>query len=114
MFRRETFSIWHALGVVTIALAVLAPRMLCRSGPSKQEIAKRIVDHATHLRFLAWSRSHDGCPRFTGELLDEPVDPWGRPYRVICVVYPPHVVITSAGEDGRFGTADDIASNRAP
>jgi Type II secretion system (T2SS), protein G len=114
MLRRETFSMWPAvvaLAMVTLVVAVLAPRVFCRLDPSKRDIAERIVTDGAETRFPAWRASHRGCPRFAGELLDEPVDPWGRPYRVVCVATPPRVVITSAGEDGRLGTLDDISAS---
>jgi hypothetical protein len=102
------------VGIATVMLvvvsALVAPRMMCRAGSTKSDVAARIVSQAARTRFPVWRASHAGCPRFAGELLDEPVDPWNRPYRVICVAHPPSIAITSAGEDGRFGTADDIVA----
>jgi Type II secretion system (T2SS), protein G len=113
MLRRETFSIWPVLlglaAVTVVGVAHVVTRTMC-GGPSKTRTAEVIVDEAAHLRYPAWLMAHDGCPRFSGAVLDEPVDPWGRPYRVVCVDHPPRIAITSAGEDGRFGTGDDISS----
>jgi hypothetical protein len=103
-------SIWPAVlvaaGVMVIAL--VGARTMCSNGPSKTQIAEKVVADAAQARFPAWRASHRGCPRFAGELLDEPVDPWSHAYRVVCSG--DRVVVTSAGADGRFGTADDISA----
>ena len=36
-------------------------------------------------------------------------DPWGTPYAMTCGVA--SIVVSSAGEDRKFGTSDDIRSN---
>jgi len=104
-------SIWPAVlvaaGVMIIVL--VGSRSMCIDGPSKAGIAEKVVAEAAHTRFPAWRASHRGCPRFAGELLDEPVDPWSHAYRVVCSG--DRVVVTSAGADGRFGTADDISAD---
>ena len=38
-------------------------------------------------------------------------DPWGTDYRFVCSASEQRMVVQSAGEDRRFGTADDIGSD---
>jgi hypothetical protein len=112
MLRRETFSVWPVVGafaVVTVVAVIAATRPMCCGG-GKRSRAQLAINGAADRRFPEWMLSHHDCPRFAGELLDEPVDPWNHPYRVICVAEPLHLVITSAGEDGQFGTADDLSA----
>ena len=52
-----------------------------------------------------------GVTEWTGKYIDEvPLDPWGHAYRYVCPVGrdPERFDIVSAGEDGVFGTGDDI------
>ena len=53
-------------------------------------------------------RQGTSCPSVpaAAEELDWRIDPWGRDLRVICD--DARLTVISAGEDGEFGTADDI------
>lgn len=68
-----------------------------------------------------WKRDHldHGCPSITllqrEALLEETAraeDPWGQRYRIRCV--DSEVQVRSAGQDGRFETADDITLAAEP
>jgi hypothetical protein len=68
-----------------------------------------------------WKRDHvePGCPSITqlqrASLLAQTAraeDPWGQRYRIVCVDN--RVQVLSAGRDGRFETADDIALAAEP
>ncbi len=66
-----------------------------------------------------WEREHPGteCPASIDELTSylegvDSLDGWGQPMKLQCgptiPAHPPGLTIVSAGEDGRFGTADDL------
>lgn len=52
--------------------------------------------------------------RFSAQLSELPTDPWGKPYEYKRrgSVDETSPEITSAGEDGQFGTADDLSSQK--
>jgi len=54
---------------------------------------------------IAWSVRGSRCP--TPAEVGHPIDPWGHGYVVACA---DTIVVMSAGEDGRFGTSDDVVS----
>jgi serine/threonine protein kinase len=63
-------------------------------------------------RFIAWSRDHAGAPCPDISALGSANDPWGHTLRLTCSDQPGDQMVgaISAGPDGTFGTADDIAS----
>jgi hypothetical protein len=69
--------------------------------------------------FPRWRQLHpdERCPARLSELDDINVlDPWGHALQYTCDprllrAASPGIAITSAGEDGTFGTADDIGSD---
>ncbi len=114
---------------IMIVLAILAlvmglvvgPRVLAMFGESKVKVAKATVGKYANEAFPQWSMNNTGkaCP---GQLSDlntymnnaDGKDPWGNPYKLMCGSNLPAgakgVAVTSAGEDGKEGTADDIKS----
>lgn len=100
--------------VLTTALATCA---LYRGfdEPSKADIARMTVKKYAFEAYPSWRRDRPGftCP---GSLLvlneymnaNDARDPWGRSYRHRCDAN--QLLVSSRGEDGRFGTADDIKS----
>jgi hypothetical protein len=69
--------------------------------------------------FPRWQKVHpdERCPARLSELDDiDTLDPWGHALQYTCDprllrAASPGIAITSAGEDGTFGTADDIGSD---
>jgi hypothetical protein len=59
-----------------------------------------------------WRARHPGeaCPARLGDVMTIPLDGWGHAFVYRCSAS--HLAITSAGEDGVFGTADDLRSPR--
>jgi hypothetical protein len=57
-------------------------------------------------------RMHDAvsgpCPARLGDVMAVPLDGWGHAFAYSCAPFTIH----SAGEDGVFGTADDLRSHR--
>ncbi len=112
-----------ALGlVVASALGelVLRPRPRgCIYSESKTDIAHATVKKYAYEAFPAWRRVHPdaSCPEQLDELNafmnnKDIRDPWGGAYRHVCVPAKPRLVVVSAGEDGTFGTDDDVWSDR--
>jgi hypothetical protein len=76
------------------------------------------VQQLANDRFLAWRAAHPdrACPDRLADLDVNVLDPWGRALHYTCDprllrAASPGIAITSAGEDGLFGTADDIGSD---
>jgi hypothetical protein len=69
-----------------------------------------------HERFPEWRAHHAGCPHRLSELLPSArVDPWGHAMHYTCdprVGLGAHFAVISAGEDGVFGTTDDIEAQQ--
>ncbi|MGE5182875.1 MAG: hypothetical protein ACM31C_12460, partial [Acidobacteriota bacterium] len=66
--------------------------------------------------FPRWATRHPGeCPASVTDLVpwmdhQGDQDPWGGTYRLLCAS-PVAILVVSAGEDGVFGTADDVRSD---
>ncbi len=115
---------------IMIVLAILAlvmglvvgPRVMKLFGESKVDIAKMTTKDFTFKAFPLWQRAHSdkGCPDKLEDLSDymdkkDTKDPWGNAYKMYCGQNIPAGVkggfaVTSAGEDGKEGTEDDIKS----
>jgi hypothetical protein len=110
-----------ALGVASVAIR---PRTMCHFPESKADIATATVKKYALEAYPSWSLAHPdrACPRSLLELGEymsnhDTFDPWGRPYYFACGARAiprsaDDVWVLSAGEDGVFGTADDIRSDR--
>ena len=68
--------------------------------------------------YPSWRAQHPErvCPERLEELNEymnnkDIIDPWGVPYLAACSVTG-HLLVWSAGEDGRFRTEDDVRSDR--
>jgi general secretion pathway protein G len=114
---------------IMIVLAILAlimglvvgPRVMKMFGQSKNEIAKATAKDIAFQAYGHWSAVHQNkaCPDSItdlAEFVNDPkmLDPWGNPYQFMCGPTMPQgmkgVLVISAGEDGKFNTADDIKS----
>lgn len=103
--------------------AHLARRHICNEScfGSNASLAEYTTSSYTVQGLAAWQRLHPlaWCPADLAELdewmsTEDARDPWGREYRGACryVRGAWALVVSSAGPDGRFGTADDIRSER--
>jgi len=89
-------------------------------GASKAELAKLKAKKYAVEAYPQWSAAHPdkACPAKLEELNEymsdhDTLDPWGRPYRMMCgptLAGAKGLAVISAGEDGKGGTADDIKS----
>jgi hypothetical protein len=64
-------------------------------------------------RLDGWRTAHPDrrCPDFAAQLgPDDAMDPWGHAYLLDCRAANP--IVISAGPDGRWGTPDDLRSDR--
>ena len=108
-------------GVLVLVVAMQAFHAYI--GDSKSRLAKTQVEHLAMQAFPEWAMSHPdkACPDRIDELFDvmmtSPdlrVDPWQRPFKMLCgSSLPPGargIAILSLGEDGVEGTADDVKS----
>ncbi len=114
---------------IMIVLAILAlvmglvvgPRVMKMFGESHVDIARATVKKFAYEAYPSWSASHPekACPDKLEDLNEymngkDINDPWGNPYRMYCGQnLPPGakgLAVTSAGEDGKEGTPDDIKS----
>jgi hypothetical protein len=96
----------------------IATRAMCVYGESKLEVAQTMVRELALDAYPQWLRDHPGlhCPPALGELvryidLRDTKDPWGNSYIITCPPAVGPVIVSSAGEDGRFGTVDDLRSD---
>ncbi len=97
--------------------AANAPQMM---GAPPAELAKVKAKKYVVEAYPQWSAAHPDkvCPDKLEELNaymndKDTLDPWGRPYRMMCgptLAGAKGLAVISAGEDGKGGTADDIKS----
>jgi len=114
------------LSVVVGVVLALLDRSSARIGfgASRVERAELLVKQLAFEAYPAWRADHPGaaCPRRLSDLDayrtqegEVDVDPWGRRLELRCGPDLPGgadgVWVRSAGEDGRFGTGDDITSS---
>ena len=101
---------------ILIAMTTYAPtRTFVSIGDSPAERAHLLVTRLAVEDLPAWREHHPGCPRRLSQLLTNAgLDPWGHALHYSCdprLVPGHHFAVVSAGEDGVFGTADDIAAH---
>jgi hypothetical protein len=110
-----------ALFVSLIALLGSFTDRSCRGCESKASKTRIKVSRYAFEAFPSWSAQHPGtpCPARLQDLSeymfdDDERDAWGQPMYVLCGPDLPAdargVAVISAGEDGRFGTCDDVQS----
>jgi hypothetical protein len=100
--------------VALVALATAHTSVVFADSPRSH--ATMTIAKLAHERFPAWRAHHAGCPHRLSELLPSArVDPWGHAMHYTCdprVALGAHFAVSSAGEDGVFGTADDIEAHQ--
>jgi hypothetical protein len=120
-------SIPEWLLVATVVAATLgflvAPRLMeCFCG-SRAEVAQATAKKYAGEAYAQWSQSTGlACPAHLAQLTTymnnkDTKDPWGTEYVMGCGArvgpdHGPGIVVVSAGPDLRFGTGDDIGSDR--
>jgi hypothetical protein len=89
---------------------------------SKVDVAKHVVRQYAFEAYPTWAMQHTDkdCPAKLAELTEymqgttDGKDPWGQAYKLMCGKTLPAgakgVAVSSAGPDGKPGTADDINS----
>lgn len=94
---------------------VVCPRSLGRMEQSKTDVTRIVLKKYAYEAYPSWLAAHrDGvCPRSLHELADymnadSDRDAWGKPLVFWCEGQ--RLMVTSAGEDARFGTEDDLKS----
>jgi hypothetical protein len=112
-----------AIGVVLLVSGLFhPPRKMCGFFiESKEDVARDAVLEYTFEAYPVWAstRPNRHCPDSLHEMnaymnSTDIRDPWGHDYEMLCGASLPagakHVAVRSAGEDGVFGTFDDIES----
>jgi hypothetical protein len=106
---------WLIALVVVLAIPIkIAYTVL--SEPSTELLIEDRAHSYVHWAAGVWSLDspgHVACPPVPHLLLEREhrLDPWGREPRYLCEPMRLHrVFVISAGEDGVFGTADDVSS----
>lgn len=114
---------------IMIVLAILAlvmglvvgPRVMKMFGESKVDIARATVKKYAFEAYPSWSAAHPdkACPASLTDLNEymnnkDSKDPWGNDFKMMCGQNLPAgakgLAVSSPGEDGKEGTADDIQS----
>ena len=112
---------------IMIVLAILAlvmglvvgPRVMKMFGESKGDVAAATVKKYAYEAYPSWSAAHPdkGCPDKLEDLNEymnnkDIKDPWGGTYKMMCGQNLPAgakgLAVSSPGEDGKEGTADDV------
>lgn len=103
-------------GTMIALVAIAAPHAFVFSDDSPRSHAAMTVAKLVHERFPEWRADHAGCPHRLSELLASArVDPWGHAMHYTCdprLGLGARFAVISAGEDGVFGTADDIEAHQ--
>lgn len=114
--------LWRTLAIGFSAFVIMSmfePRRMhvCSFG-AKGEKTVAIVKKFAFEAFPQWAAVHhmDSCPASLNELRQHanralPIDAWGNQLEMKCGPWIRGIYVRSAGEDGRFDTADDITSN---
>jgi hypothetical protein len=101
--------ILFAGAAVLAALGLAAVAMISLSEPEKMEITSDMVN--TALAVKAYEKEHRYLPADLGSLDLRPStlrDPWGSAYQYHLTDDKPGFDLVSSGQDGQFGTPDDV------
>jgi len=115
------FAVVAGATLLAVVLSAIAIRSLQTFGESKTDIAKATVKKYALEAYPTWVADHPDleCPDSLFVLNEymnnkDIKDPWGGSYKMICGGNLPAgvkgIAVMSAGEDGQFGTVDDIKS----
>jgi hypothetical protein len=102
--------------VAILAFVALATPTFDLADHSPRSRAVTTVARLVYERFPDWRAHHAGCPHRLADLSPNArVDPWGHAMHYTCdprLRPGAHFAVVSAGEDGVFGTADDIEAHQ--
>ena len=131
LFRRTQRAAQRGMTLleIMIVLAILAlvmglvvgPRVMKMFGQSKGDIAKATAKKYAFEAYPSWAAAHPdkSCPDKLEDLNEymnnkDIKDPWNGTYKMLCGPNLPAgakgLAVTSAGEDQKEGTADDVKS----
>jgi hypothetical protein len=134
--RKIVRTLWNAVAIsfaITVGLAGLADlrgysSRVTHCYDSKSDITRLQVNEYADSAYVLWARANPGrrCPDALGDLNEftnrkgvragrpDITDSWGNPMLMLCgeklLPGADGIAVTSAGEDGRLGTPDDIRS----
>ena len=107
---------WILVGM--FAVFVAPKRVVCVFSDSKLDVATMTVHKLAYEAYPMWLNDHPHrqCPSELSDLSEymdtkDLKDPWGEPYSLTCCPASGPLIVTSPGEDGRYGTADDVRSD---
>jgi hypothetical protein len=110
----------YMTGIVTwVYLLATVPRRVfcCYGGESKLDITRLTVKKLAYESLAEWRSEHPGklCPPSIEALVvysdhHDLKDLWGSPYVLACDPATGRQAVISPGEDGKFGTPDDVRS----
>lgn len=111
---RNAMIVVACLGVLSGLAYVIMPRGCCVGDIRHADTGSRVLRNAVSQWQLA-ENNYSHCPSVADLTRDRQLDagqnvldPWGNDYRISCSNE--DVTVTSAGEDERFGTSDDISA----
>ncbi len=113
-------EIMIVLAILGLIMGLLiGPVVFERFGEAREDVAKMEMQQLVHQAHPQWSARHrKACPPALQDLTEytnkkDVKDPWGNDYVMHCGESAPanqRFGVSSAGEDGKTGTQDDIKS----
>jgi hypothetical protein len=115
-------EIMIVLAILALVMGLLVgPRVMKLFGESKIDTTKLKLKKYAFEAYPSWSAAHPdkACPDKLADLNeymnnDDANDSWGRPMKLLCGQSLPAgargIGVTSAGEDGKEGSPDDLKS----
>jgi prepilin-type N-terminal cleavage/methylation domain-containing protein len=115
-------EIMIVLAIIALVMALLVgPRVISLFNKSKVDTTKIKLRKYAFEAYPSWSASHPDkqCPEKLSDLNEymnneDSNDSWSRPLKMLCGSSLPAgakgLAVTSMGEDGKEGTADDLKS----
>lgn len=114
-FRRLAIIVFACLAALAGLVYVAAPRDGCVGIANRADTDARVIRSAVSQWQLAENK-YNHCPTVFDLIRDHQLDggqsvldPWENDYRILCTG--DDVIVTSAGDDERFGTRDDISAD---
>lgn len=116
-------EIMIVIAILGLLVVIVVPRVVGALGESRVDLTKVAVDKIASDWYNRWQlKSNEACPKDLLEVAravnageDDIKDPWGTPYKFVCgaeagLPNGQTFGVSSAGEDKKEGTPDDIKS----